>query len=175
MKHDSDTTGAAATVTPPPAAPAEGLTITCKFSKPKRGGHVCIIEPGSEPVEKPADAPPPVPTIVRSLVRAHSYERLIRSGAATSYADVAAMVKQTTARLSQLAMLLNLAPDVQAEILDLAEPENRGATVDEKEVRKIANEADWEKQRKAWREIQFKSEPTLAPTGGVAGGRRIRQ
>jgi len=171
MSHENDTNGTPTTsATAPAAAPAEGPTITCKFEKPKRGGHVRIIEPGTEPVEKPADAPPPVPTIVRSLVRAHAYERMIRSGAATSYADVAAQVKLTTARLAQLAALLNLAPDIQAEILDLAAPENRGIAIDEKEVRRIANEADWGKQRAAWREIQTKTEPALAPTADVAGG-----
>lgn len=163
MKHDSDTNGAPATATPPPATQAEGLTITCKFEKPKRGGHVQLIAPGTESLEKPVDATPPVPTIVRSLVRAHAYERLIRSGAATSYADVAAMVKQTTARLSQLAMLLNLAPDLQAEILELAAPENRGATVDEKEVRRIANEPDWGKQRRAWREMMARGREARTP------------
>ena len=151
MTHE-DTGGTAASA-PAAMTPTEGLTIIVKFTKPKRGGHVRIIEPGTEPIEKPADAPPPVPTIVRSLVRAHAYERLIRSGTATSYADVAAIVKQTTARLSQLAMLLNLAPDLQAEILDLAAPAKRGVSIDEKEVRKIANEPDWGKQRTMWRAI----------------------
>jgi len=150
--------------------PTDNLTISVKFSKAKRGGHVRIIEPGTEPAEKSPEAPPPAPTIVRSLVRAHAYERLIRSGAATSYADVAALVKQTTARLSQIAMLLSLAPDLQAEILSLAAPERRGVSIDEKEVRRIANEADWEKQRTAWREIRLKTEAAIAPTAGVATG-----
>jgi len=151
MTHE-DTGGTAASA-PAATMPTEGLTISVKFSKPTRGGHVRIIEPGTEPMEKPADAAPPVPTIVRSLVRAHAYERLIRSRAASSYADVAAMVKQTTARLSQLAMLLNLAPDIQAEILAMAAPENHDATVDEKVVRRIANESDWAVQRSAWRAV----------------------
>ena len=161
MIHDDmgSTPEQTATVAPE-AAPARGLTVSVRFSKPKRGGHVRIIEPGTEPTQKPADAPLPVPTIVRALVRAHANERLIRSGAATSYADVAALVKQTTARLSQLAMLLNLAPDIQAEILDLAAPENRGVAIDEKEVRRIANEPDWEEQRTGWRILMSRDTPT---------------
>jgi len=102
-----------------------------------------------------------------SILRARSwsrmFERLIRSGAASSYADVAAMVKQTTARLSQLAMLLNLAPDLQAEILDLTAPEKRGVLIDEKEVRRIANEVDWSVQREAWRKI-------LTQGGSISSG-----
>ncbi len=166
MKHDSDPKGTPTSAPATAAAPTEGLTIRVKFSKPKRGGRVTIIEPGTEEVRKPTDAPPSVPTIVRSLVRAHAYERLVRSGAATSYADVAAMVKQTTARLAQLAALLNLAPDVQAGILDLAAPENRGVSVDEKEVRKIANEPDWSVQRTMWR-ARALSTPVDAPTGAA--------
>lgn len=171
MKNDDDA-NSFPTIAPTTPATAEGLKLTCKFVRPQRGGRVRIVEPGdpaaSEPPEKVKTLP--IPTIVRALVRAHAYERLIRSGTVASYVEVAAMVKQTTARISQLAMLLNLAPDIQAEILGLAALENRGVIVDEKEVRRIANEPEWTKQREAWRAIRFKSETAPEPTVGVAGG-----
>ena len=63
------------------------------------------------------------------------------------YAELARLARITKARVSEIMNLLNLAPDIQEEILDL-EP-GRGR-VTERRLRPIAAETNWEKQRRVW-------------------------
>jgi hypothetical protein len=49
--------------------------------------------------------------------------------------------------------LLNLAPDIQEELLFLPPVEQGKDAVTERELRAIVAEADWGQQRRLWREF----------------------
>jgi hypothetical protein len=49
--------------------------------------------------------------------------------------------------------LLNLAPDIQEALLDLPRTERGRDPLRERDMRPIAAEPDWTKQRALWREL----------------------
>src|SRR4051812_10325703 len=60
-----------------------------------------------------------VPRITRLLALALKFEELIRTGAVSNYAVLARLGQVSRARVTQMTGLLNLAPDIQEEILFL--------------------------------------------------------
>src|SRR5437762_12025574 len=60
-----------------------------------------------------------VPRVSRLMALAMRFDDLIRSGQVTGYAELARLGHVTRARLSQIASLLGLAPDIQEAILFL--------------------------------------------------------
>ena len=68
------------------------------------------------------------------------------------YAEVLAKLGQVSrARMTQIMNLLNLAPDIQEEILFLPRVEKGRDPVGERDVRKIVAEVEWGKQREVWK------------------------
>src|SRR5713226_8035601 len=66
------------------------------------------------------DGPPTrVPRIARLMALALKFEQLIRQGVVTDYAVLATLGRVSRARVTQIMNLLNLAPDVQEQILFL--------------------------------------------------------
>jgi hypothetical protein len=65
-----------------------------------------------------------VPRIARLLALALKFEELMRSGTVSNYASLAPVAQVSRSRITQMTSLLNLAPDIQEEILFLpvAEP-----------------------------------------------------
>jgi hypothetical protein len=55
--------------------------------------------------------------------------------------------------MTQIMNLLNLAPDIQEEILFPDEAPARRALVYERQVRPITKLVEWEQQRRVWREV----------------------
>src|SRR5439155_22820570 len=60
-----------------------------------------------------------VPRVSRLMALAMRFDELIRSGQVTGYAELARLGHVSRARLSQIASLLGLAPDLQEDILFL--------------------------------------------------------
>ncbi len=79
----------------------------------------------------------------------HCHE-LLRTGQITNQSELARYAQITPARLTQILTLLNLAPDIQEQILFLPRTTNGRGEVQEKDVRRIAMELDWVKQRTMW-------------------------
>jgi hypothetical protein len=101
-------------------------------------------------------APPPVtsgrvPRISRLMALAIRFDDLVRSGEVADFADIAELGQVTRARVSQIVNLLNLAPEIQEAILFLPLVAGERETVSEREVRAIAAEMDWGRQRALWR------------------------
>ena len=88
---------------------------------------------------------PPIPRLTRLLALAIKFEGLVRQGAVRDYADLARLGHVTRARMTQIMHLLDLAPDIQEAIL-LEQP-----AVTERELRAVTRQADWSRQREAWR------------------------
>lgn len=129
------------------------LTFQCKvhFTQARRGRKQMAVG------EAPAPAPVPlgrVPRIARLMALAIRFERLLAEGEVRDYADLARLGHVTRARVTQIMNLLNLAPDIQEEMLFLPPIEAGRDAIKEWQVRPIAATPDWRKQRRMWQELR---------------------
>jgi len=92
-----------------------------------------------------------IPRISRLMALAIRFERLIQAGHVTDQAELARLGHVTRARVTQIMNLLNLAPDIQEDILFLPRTKRGTDPVREIMVRPIAATPDWRKQRNQWR------------------------
>jgi hypothetical protein len=81
------------------------------------------------------------------------FEGLLARGEVKDYAELARLGHVTRARVTQIMNLLQLAPDIQEQILFLPEVEEGRDPVKEWQVRPIAAEADWGRQSGMWRDL----------------------
>jgi hypothetical protein len=84
------------------------------------------------------------------LALAHRFDQLVRSGAVRDYAELARLGHVTRARVTQIMNLLNLAPDIQEDILWL--PPRSECRITEREMRRIVGEVRWDRQRKLFQQ-----------------------
>jgi hypothetical protein len=77
------------------------------------------------------------------------FEGLVREETIQDYAELARLGRVTRARMTQIMKLLNLAPDIQEQILFL--PLIQG--LNERNLRPIASRIDWAEQRRLFRKI----------------------
>lgn len=84
---------------------------------------------------------------LRVTALAIRFDVLIRSGVVKDQADLARLGNVSRARVTQIMMLLNLAPAIQEEILMLPRIERGREPVTEKELRRVAAEEDWGRQK----------------------------
>ena len=95
-----------------------------------------------------------VPRIARLLALAWHVEGLVRSGTVSSYAAAARLGHVSRARLSQILSLLNLAPDLQEELLFLQGPARGRQWLVLRKVLTVATALDWHEQRRRWRKLR---------------------
>jgi hypothetical protein len=94
---------------------------------------------------KPEGAPAGgAPRLARLIALAHKLDQLVQSGEAKDYAALARAGHISPARLSQILVLLHLAPAIQEYLLFLSAAEARLLT--ELGLRQIASEPHWERQ-----------------------------
>jgi hypothetical protein len=101
-------------------------------------------EPAGEPQGR-------APRIARLLALAQKLDGLVRSGAVKDYAEVARLGHVSAARVSQIILLSNLAPPIQEYLLFLSAGE--GPLLKEPELRKIAREPRWDRQRELFERL----------------------
>ena len=118
-----------------------------------RGGHQGRkqLRVGKPPVPKPSGR---VPLVSRLMALAIHFDRLLQSGEVRDQASLAAVGHVTRARVTQIMNLLQLAPDIQEEILFLPKTEKGRDAVREGDLRPITMTLDWKKQRQMWRLIK---------------------
>ena len=102
---------------------------------------------------QPAPAEEKVPRISRLMALAIRFDQLIRDGVVADYAMLAWLGHVSRARITQIMNLLNLAPDIQENLLFLPAPENGRNVAAEHDLRPLAAEADWRKQRRIWEKL----------------------
>jgi hypothetical protein len=122
------------------------MPMTVEFTIPGRRRL-----PGQAEGEPPARASRP-PRIACLLALAHRFDELVRSGAVRDYAELARLSHVTRARVTQIMNLLNLAPDIQEYLLWL--PSRSGRRITEREMRQIAGEVRWDRQRALFRQLE---------------------
>jgi len=91
--------------------------------------------------------------VSRLMALALRFDGLVRSGAVRDYAELARLGHVTRARVSQVMNLLNLAPDLQEQILFLPRTERGRAPLILADLQPIASVLDWKKQRQLFVKI----------------------
>jgi hypothetical protein len=84
-----------------------------------------------------------IPRIARLMALAIRFEGLLRDGTILDYAELARRGHVTRARITQIMKLLDLAPDIQEQILFL--PPIQG--LNERNLRRVVSRIDWNEQR----------------------------
>jgi hypothetical protein len=82
------------------------------------------------------------------------FGQLVRAGTIRNYAELADLGHVSRARISQIMLLLQLAPDIQEEILFLPPVPRSGRAFQMRQVLPIAVLVDWSAQRRRWRELR---------------------
>ena len=90
-----------------------------------------------------------IPRIARLMALAIRFDRLLRAEEFRDYAEIARLGRVTRARMTQIMKLLDLAPDIQEQILFL--PNWKG--LNERNLRPIVNRIDWNEQRPMFQRI----------------------
>ena len=91
-----------------------------------------------------------VPRVARLMALAVHFDQLIRDRVVDDQAELARLGQVTRARLTQIMDLINLAPDIQEQLLQLRIEGTHALT--ERRLRPIAAIAEWRRQRDAWTE-----------------------
>ena len=103
--------------------------------------HPTPVEPGN------------VPRVSRLMALAIKFDGMIQRCEAEGYATLARLGFVTRARMTQIMALLNLAPDIQEEILFLPRTMRGRDPITERDLRPIASCHDWDQQRSMWRRL----------------------
>jgi len=123
-----------------------GNSLTLEWNLPgvvRRGRLRQAARPQPAPAGK-------LPRVTRLMALAIKFEGMIRDGIVTDYADLASVGLVTRARMTQIMNLLNLAPDIQEEILFLPERTQGRETIAERNLRPLTRIVSWGRQRKLW-------------------------
>ena len=90
-----------------------------------------------------------VPRVAKLMALAIRFDQLLRDGLVRDQAELAKLGHVSSARMSQILALLNLAPDIQEAILFLQRGPGRDR-VTERSLRAVVAMVDWGRQRKIW-------------------------
>ena len=102
------------------------------------------------------------------LALAHRIDARIRAGELRDLADAAREIGVTRARMTQIANLLLLAPEIQEAILDLPQVTNGRDPISKRALRRIVVEADWNRQLEIWNEVVHERTQVLPDPHGPA-------
>lgn len=88
------------------------------------------------------------------MALAIKFEPMVRDGEVKDYAEIARLGHVTRPRITQIMNLLNLAPDIQEQVLFLSVANEGGKErVTERIVRTVAKESCWGQQRGVWSQL----------------------
>ncbi len=118
------------------------LTANVHFGTGRRSHKK--LKPGSKPTPPAAR----VPRVAKLMALAIRFDQLIRDGVVSDQAELALLGHVSRARVTQIMNLLNLAPDIQEELLFLPPVEQGKDPVTERDLRAVVAEMDWGRQRR---------------------------
>ena len=125
---------------------------TLPFGRRGRGGSQECQADQRRPL---APVPSPrVPRIARLMALALHIEGLVQAGMVSSYAEAARLGHVSRARVSQILSLLQLAPDLQEQLLFLQRSAHGRESWPLRHVLTIAADLDWSQQRRRWSRLQ---------------------
>ena len=118
--------------------PESTATFQVQFSpRPQAVPPIAPIEPTGR-----------LPRVTRLLALAHRIDGMIRAREVRDWAEAARLVGVTRARMTQIANLLLLAPDIQLAILAHEPVAGSRQSINEHELRKVLRHAVWVEQRR---------------------------
>ena len=91
--------------------------------------------------------------VAQLMALAIRLEELIAAGHVPSYAGLARLVGVSRARLTQIANLTLLAPDIQEAILFFPPVVKGREPITERHLRPLVAEPDWQRQRAQWKRL----------------------
>ena len=97
-----------------------------------------------------------VPRIARLMALALKFEQMIRQAVVPDYAVLAAVGRVSRARVTQIMNLLNLAPDIQEQILFLRWETAERCGICEQSMRRMSSLLLWSDQRARWAALTSK-------------------
>ena len=95
-----------------------------------------------------------VPRIAKLVALASRMQSMIESGEVETFQQLAEFGRISQPRMTQIMSLLNLAPDIQEELLFLPEVIQGKAQIHETLLRPLTREMDWRVQRRMWGRIK---------------------
>jgi len=84
-------------------------------------------------------------------------DELVQTGAVQDYATLARLGHVSRARITQILNLVNLAPDIQEEVLFLNQDQVAAARLTLGTLQPLSALLDWRQQRRAWRKLRGRS------------------
>jgi hypothetical protein len=90
-----------------------------------------------------------IPRIARLMALAIRLDGLLRAEKLRDYAEIARLGRVTRARMTQIMKLLDLAPDIQEQILFLS----NGNGLNERNLRPVVRRMDWSEQRRMFQKL----------------------
>ena len=129
------------------------ITIERTFNVDKRSPRRRPVAKSPRVNREPPVAPGRVPRISRLMALAIRCERLLREGTVRDQSELARLAHVSQPRMTQILNLLHLAPDIQETILFLPRVMEGKDPITERDVRAVAAEVDWERQRLHWEAI----------------------
>ena len=121
-------------------------------------GRRRVLREGPPTPEEP-HPPGRVPRVSRLMALAIHIEHLVRTGQVQDYAAVASLSHVTRPRVTQVVNLTLLAPDIQEAILFLPRVQYGRDPIIEHDLRPIAAEPDWQRQRAMWERLKGQIRP----------------
>jgi hypothetical protein len=94
-----------------------------------------------------------IPKLARLMALAIRFESLLKAGDVADYAELARRGHVSRARITQITNLLMLAPEIQEAILFMPPVEQGRDPLKEWQVRPIAAEMNWGRQRRMWAKL----------------------
>ena len=98
-------------------------------------------------------SPARLPRVAKLMALAIRIDGLIRDGVVADQADLARLGHVSRARITQIMNLLNLAPEIQEQLLFLPQIEQGRDPLTERDLRAIVAVVDWREQRRMWLEM----------------------
>jgi hypothetical protein len=126
------------------------VTYTLGFAVSRYRRHKNSAYSSRGQVGNPAQASRSIPRIARLMALVIRFERLLMDEMIQNYAELARLGCVTRSPITQIMKLLDLAPDIQEEILFL--PPIKG--LNERSLRSIVSRTDWDEQRRLFQKIR---------------------
>ena len=95
-----------------------------------------------------------IPRITKLVALASRMQSMLESGQVETFQQLAELGRISQPRMTQIMSLLNLAPDIQEELLYLPEVMKGKAQIHERLLRPLTREMDWKLQRRMWARIR---------------------
>jgi DNA invertase Pin-like site-specific DNA recombinase len=101
--------------------------------------------------------PERVPRIARLIALALKFEQMRRQAVVSDYRELAGLGRVSRSRVTQIINLLNLAPDIQEQILFLQAETAEQRGICEQSIRRLSSVLLWSEQRAQWEALKSAS------------------